>query len=513
MTPSSAHQDTAGEAGEAGEGTRDTGPAAPAEPGHRPERRRWLRDGACLLAAGTGGDGLPGRTAAAQTLPVVMPAPAAAPDGGNPPAAASSGGGGGGSSSTPARLRPARVVVVGGGYAGATAARYLRLLSNHRLEVLLIEPQRHFLSCPMSNLVLTAQLPMRAISHRYDGLRRAGVELVHDRVLAIDTARRQLRLAGDGLPRPADAASAVGASTLPYDRLVLAPGIELDLGAVAGLPEATARGQALHAWKAGEQTLALRQRLAALPDGGRVVITVPPVPYRCPPGPYERASLIADWLRVHRPRAKLLVLDANPDVVSKGALFKAVWAERYGGLLEYRPDHRLVEVDGARGELRFDLQEPERADLLNVLPPMRAPTLLREAGLCGGDGRWADTEGPAFAARQASGVHVIGDSLRAPPGMPKSGHMANAQAKVLAAALVAELNGQGDPGPLPLVNTCYSFVDATRAVHVASVHGWDAAQRQYLPLAGAGGLSAAPSAVEADHAWHWARTIWADMLA
>lgn len=405
---------------------------------------------------------------------------------------------------TGAQARRARVVVVGGGFGGATAAKYLRLLSGQHVEVVLVEPQADFISCPLSNLVLGGFRPLDDLRQPLDTLaRRHGVQLVRERVARVDTAARRLLL---------DSGTA-----LAYDKLLLSPGIDLDMDSVDGLPAAHAAGRVLPAWKAGPETLALRRQIEAMPGGGVFALSIPPAPYRCPPGPYERASVIAAYLRQAKPRAKLLVLDANPDIVSKGALFRKFWAEAYPQLIEYRPLHQVVGVEARPGELagtlRFELQEPERATVMNVLPAMRAGSLLQQAGLMKPGARWCEVDYRTFAATAAPHVHVIGDAIQPAPAMPKSGHMANAHAKVAAAAIVAELSGwEPDPAPL-LTNTCYSFVDARQVIHVASVHQYSAALRNYQPVAGSGGLSAAPSTLEGSYAWNWARTIWADMLA
>jgi hypothetical protein len=242
-------------------------------------------------------------------------------------------------------------------------------------------------------------------------------------------------------------------------------------------------------------------------------LTVPEAPYRCPPGPYERASVIAGYFKAAKPKSKVLILDANPDVTSKGALFKKVWAEDYKGILEYRPNHKVVAVDGARRTVRFDLQDELRADVLNVLPPMRAGSIALQSGLANVGGRWAGIDYQSFESAVHKDIHVIGDAIALAPGMPKSGHMANNHAKVAAAAVVARLAGWDiNPNPV-LTNTCYSFVDDQRVVHVASVHEYVAAEKTYKPVAGAGGLSAAPTVQEGHFAWNWARTVWSDALA
>ncbi len=397
--------------------------------------------------------------------------------------------------------RRARVVVVGGGIGGSTAARYLRLWSGHTLEVVLVDPQADFVSCPLSNLVLGGFTSMEALTRPMASLDASGVRRVQDTVTHIDTDRRLVLLArGD---------------PLRYDHLIVSPGIDLDWDSVQGLASAHASGQILQAWKAGPETLALRRQLEAMPDGGVFALTIPEAPYRCPPGPYERASVVAAWMKKAKPRSKLLVLDANPDITSKAALFRRVWAERYAGLLEYRPLHKAVAVDsaGARGTVRFELQSPERADVLNVLPAMRAGAIARAAGLVGpGPGRWCPVDYRTFESTLASRVHVIGDAIQVAPAMPKSGHMANAHAKVAAAAILSQLAGMApDESPM-LTNTCYSHVDGAQVIHVASVHRYLPQERTYRVVPGSGGVSEGPSELESRYAWHWARTLWQDML-
>lgn len=399
---------------------------------------------------------------------------------------------------TPRVPARAQVVVVGGGYGGATTARYLRLLSDQRIDVVLVEPNPQFVSCPMSNLVVGGVQPLASVTRPYDTLRAQGVTLVHDLATAIEPDARRLRLArGD---------------TIAYDRLVLSPGVELMFDRIEGLAAAHASGRILQAWKAGPETEALQRQLAAMPDGGVYAITIPEAPYRCPPGPYERASLVAAYFKAHKPRAKVLVLDANEDVTSKAALFKQAWRELYPGLLEYRPQHRVTGVDAARGVIRFEVHEDLRADVLNVLPPMRAGALAVQAGLANANARWCHVDYRRFASTAAPDVHVIGDAIQIAPGMPKSGHMANNHGKVAAAAIVAELQGGSAEAAPMLTNTCYSYVSPTEVIHVASVHRYDAAEKTFRTVPGSGGVSAARSALEARYAQAWAANIWGDML-
>ncbi|HSV84623.1 MAG TPA: NAD(P)/FAD-dependent oxidoreductase [Ramlibacter sp.] len=402
---------------------------------------------------------------------------------------------------TPSIPSKARVVVIGGGYGGATAAKYVRLLSDNKIDVVLIEPSEAFVSCPLSNLVIGGSRQLADVTTPYTGLvRNHGVTLVKDMARAIATNRKVVTL-GSG-------------ATIAYDKLVLSPGVDLLLDSVAGLGPANASGQVLHAWKAGPETVALRRQLQAMPDGGVYAITIPEQPYRCPPGPYERACQVAWYFKNAKPRSKVLILDANPDVVSKGALFKRVWSEQYGGLVEYRAQHKLTAVDARNGLLKFEVQDDVKAQVLNVLPPMRAGAIAVQGGLNNlANNRWCGVNYLTFESTAAKDVHVLGDAIQIAPGMPKSGHMANSHGKVAAAAIVAQLAGWPvNPAPM-LTNTCYSFVDDRTVVHVASVHAYDNADRTFKTVAGSGGLSTGPTELEGTYAMNWARNIWADTLS
>ncbi|MDP1566407.1 MAG: FCSD flavin-binding domain-containing protein [Polaromonas sp.] len=394
----------------------------------------------------------------------------------------------------------AKVVVIGGGYGGATAAKYVRLLSDYKIDVVLIEPQAAFISCPISNLVLGGSKQIGDITTAYTGLgRNHGVTVVRDMASAINTARKTVTLAGG--------------ATIAYDKLVVSPGIDLVYSSIEGLQQAQASGQILQAWKAGPETVALRRQLEAMPDGGVYAITIPEAPYRCPPGPYERASVIAGYFKAFKPRSKVLILDANPDVTSKGPLFKKVWAEQYKGIIEYRGQHRATAVDAKAGVVKFDVQEDVKANVLNVLPSMRAGAIAVQTGLNNmANNRWCGVNYQSFESTAAKDVFVLGDSIQIAPAMPKSGHMANSHGKVAAAAIVAQLSGwEINPAPM-LTNTCYSFVDNKNVIHVASVHEYVAAEKTFKTVAGSGGVSTAPSELEGVYALNWASNIWADTL-
>ncbi|WP_408593850.1 FCSD flavin-binding domain-containing protein [Limnohabitans sp.] len=393
----------------------------------------------------------------------------------------------------------ARVVVIGGGYGGATAAKYVRMLSNYQIDVVLIEPNSAFVSCPISNLVIGGSKTMADITTPYDKLSgKHGVNVVRDHVTGVDAVKKTVTLASG--------------PTIRYDKLVMSPGIDLMFGSIEGLQAANASGQILHAWKAGPETLALRQQLEAMPDGGVFAITIPEAPYRCPPGPYERASQVAHYFKQHKPKSKVLILDANPDVTSKGPLFKKFWADHYKGILEYVPQHKVVAVDAATKTLKFEIQNDVKADVLNVLPSMRAGSIAVQTQLANANGRWCGVNYLTFESTQAKDIHILGDSIMIAPLMPKSGHMANSHGKVAAAAIVAQLSDLAvNPAPF-LSNTCYSFVNDKLVVHVASLHQYDVKENTYKTVPGSGGVSPAPSELEGVYAMNWAHNIWADTL-
>jgi sulfide dehydrogenase [flavocytochrome c] flavoprotein chain len=399
-----------------------------------------------------------------------------------------------GCASTPSEPSIGRVVVVGGGFGGASAARYLRMWGGN-VEVTLVERNLSFISCPISNLVVGGHKQMADITRGYDGLKAMGVKFVQGEVVAIDVAVRKVRLAGG--------------AELPYDRLVLSPGVDFMFDQVGGLQAAVDSGRVAHAWKAGPQTLALRRQIEAMPDGGVFLMSIPKAPYRCPPGPYERACMVASWVKVAKPRAKVLVFDANPEIVSKKALFERAFKEHYDGIIEYKPNSEIKEVSGSTAKFEF---EDVKADVLNIIPPQRAGDIARSAGLLNMNNRWVGMNWLTMESTVAPGIHVLGDATFSAPAMPKSGHMANQHAKVAAAAIINLLKGEPVNAAPVVMNTCYSFVTAKEAIHIASVHQFDAAEKTFKTVPGSGGVSAAASQIEGRYALSWADNIWHDML-
>ena len=394
----------------------------------------------------------------------------------------------------PGAAPKARVAVVGGGYGGATAAKYIRML-DPSIEVVLIEPSEAFVSCPISNMVLGGFKTMAEITTPYTGLARHGVRVVRDTATAIDIERKQVRLArGDAVA---------------FDRVIVSPGIDFMWEALPAMGSQEAQGRVLHAWKAGPQTAQLRRALEGMPDGGVYVLSVPEAPYRCPPGPYERACQVAAYFKARKPRSKVLVLDANADVTSKGPLFKKAWADLYPGMVEFRGNSKAVDVDVRGNAVKLEFGDV-KGDVLNVLPPMKAGNIA--APFITANRRWCEVDWTTYESKAAKGVHLLGDSLQIAPAMPKSGSMANGHGKVCAAAVVALINNQA-PNPSPtLINTCYSMVSDKLAIHVTSVHKYDERDRTMKAVPGGGGVSAAMNELEGAYTMNWARNIWADAL-
>lgn len=386
------------------------------------------------------------------------------------------------------------VVVIGGGYAGTTAAKYIRMWSNNSIAVTVIEKQAQFVSCPLSNLVLGGSKSINALTFGYETVQKNhDIHWVQDEVTAINTSAKKIKMKR---------------GEISYDRLIVAPGVDFSYTDLPNLQSAAAQAQIPHAWKAGWQTVNLRKQLEAMPDGGVFVLTVPPIPYRCPPGPYERVCQVASYFKTHKPKSKIIVLDANPDIVSKKGLFAKVWADEYKGIIDYRPNNLITNVDVANKTVTTDF-EKVKADVLNIIPPQRAGKPTQMAELTEPDYPWCEVSFLSYESKRVPNVHVIGDSVAA--GLPKSAHMATSQARVCASAIVELMHGRmPDTSPV-FANTCYSFVDDKRAMHVANVYRYDAGKKIMVSADG-GGVSAAPSEQEGRYANAWAINIWSDVL-
>lgn len=383
---------------------------------------------------------------------------------------------------------PGRVVVVGGGFGGALLARTLRRVAP-ALAVTLVERDARFVSCPFSNTVLAGLRDLDSLSFDYEALRREGIQVVTAEATAIDPERRRLQLA-DG-------------STLPWDRLVLSPGIQMHWDAIPGYDE-TAAGHMPHAWQAGPQTRLLRHQLQAMDDGGVVLIAVPDNPYRCPPGPYERASLIAHYLRRAKPRSKLIILDAK-ESFSKQALFEEAWAHLYPGMIDWVPASqtgRLQSVDSAAGTVSTDF-DTFTPDVANIIPPQRAGAIALQPGLDAGLG-FCKVDPRSFESTVVPGIHVLGDAALA-WGMPKSGFSAGNQARVCAHALAALFEDREPAAPI-LLNTCYSLAAPDYGFSITGAYRAEGGSLATLEAAvGTSPLAAGPELRrrEAEHARAW----------
>jgi len=379
-----------------------------------------------------------------------------------------------------------RVVVIGGGWGGATAARYIRM-ADPSIEVMLIEPNTEFVSCPFSNLVLSGLRTIESLTQPYDGLRRRGVKFIHESVTAIEPDTRRVR---------------VGEGYLAYDRLVVSPGIDFQWEQIEGLP--AVKDSVLHAWKAGPQTVELARQIQAMPDGGNFVLTVPPVAYRCPPGPYERICQVAWYLKANKPKSKVIVLDANQNIVSKTALFRAAW-QAYPNI-DYRASNKVTGIDTSTRQVRTDFDKV-KYDVLNLIPPQRAGAIAVQADLVGADKRWCEVDHVTYESVKQKGIHVVGDATIGLP-VPKSGNVANNMGKAAALSIVSLLNGQAVP-IMPPGNTCYSWVSDREAIAVVNAYKIENGKVVQIEQK----LTPAQSVSVAQRAEGWRQSIWADMLS
>ena len=387
-----------------------------------------------------------------------------------------------------------RVVVVGGGYGGTIAAKYIRMMDKN-IEVVLIERNDHFVSCPFSNLYLGGLLPdLSTLTIKYDKLAaNHGVKVVQAEVTGVDPAAKSVT---------------TSKGTIAYDRLVVAPGIDFRLDEMKGY-DAAAMEIMPHAWKAGPQTILLRKQLEAMKPGGNVVISIPLAPFRCPPGPYERASMIAMYLKQHKPGSKVVILDANPDIVSKKGLFLKGWKKHYEGIIDYRAAKKVTEVDTGKMAVMIEGLEEVQGAVINLIPPQKAGMIAHAAGLVGPDKKWCPVNPTTFESTLQRDIHVIGDSSIA-GAMPKSGYSANSEAKVCAQNIVALMNGK-EITEMSAINTCYSYLSAKEAVSVTGVYKVNAEKQAIEGVPGSVAVSPDLSEVEAIYAESWLKNILTEM--
>lgn len=394
-----------------------------------------------------------------------------------------------GCASQPAASHGKKVVVVGGGYGGTIAAKYIRMM-DPTIEVTLIERNDHYVSCPFSNLVLGGMMPdLSKLTVKYDKLAtNHGIKVVQAEVTGVDPVAHTVT---------------TSKGVFPYGRLVLSPGIEFRTDEIKGFNENVTP----HAWKAGPQTLLLKKQLEAMKPGENVVISIPLVPYRCPPGPYERASMIAMFLKENKPGSKVIVLDANPDIVSKKPLFTKAWKKHYDGIVDYRPAKKVTEV--VPGAVLVEGIEEVKGAVLNVIPPQKAGHIAHVAGVVGPDKKWCPVNPTTFESTIHPDIHVIGDSSIA-GAMPKSGYSANSEAKVCATNIVALMNGK-ETTELSAINTCYSYLSRKEAVSVTGVYRVNKEKNVIEPVPGSVGISPDLSETEAVYAESWLRNILVEM--
>ncbi len=347
----------------------------------------------------------------------------------------------------------ARVVIVGGGFGGSTCAKYLRRFDN-TLDITLIDSSKRFVTCPFSNMVISGMQTIDSISHDYTAQTNRAVNVVHARVREVDAVAKKVKLDNG--------------KTIKYDRLVLSPGIDFKWDQVEGMHAVDAE-IIPHAWQGGSQTTLLHNQLTAMPDGGVVIVAPPANPFRCPPGPYERISLIAHYLKQHKQKSKVLVLDAK-DKFSKQALFMQGWEKLYPGMVEWvaaSKGGRIDEIDITTGTLYTEFGDTHKGDVVNFIPPQKAGLIAKRAGLTNNDG-WCFVDQRTFESKVHKDIHIIGDASIA-GAMPKSGFAANSQGKVCAAAIVSSLRGIAMPEP-SYVNTCYSLLSPDYGISVAAVY-------------------------------------------
>ena len=392
----------------------------------------------------------------------------------------------------------AQVVVIGGGYGGTIAAKYLKR-ADPAIRVTLIEQNPVYVSCPLSNEVLGGERDLDSLTFDYRGLTRRGVNVMQDEILEVDPEQHFVR--------------GRSGNRYNYDRLVVSPGVDFRWDVIDGM-SAEAAGRIPHAWKAGPQTVLLRRQLEAMDDGGLFAIVAPPNPFRCPPGPYERAAQVAHYFTRHKPRSKIIIYDAK-DAFSKQALFQAGWKEHYGNMIEWVPGAAGGIIEGIDPDGRTLIGQVDEypADVINLIPHQRAGALAQLAGLTDDSG-WCPVDQRSFESSIHKDIHVIGDACIA-GDMPKSGYAANSQGKVCAAAIAASLNGEPIPAP-SYVNTCYSIIAPDHGISVAGVY--ELSDGRITGVPGAGGLSpmdadARSRAIEAKFAHGWFRNITSDMFS
>ena len=390
-----------------------------------------------------------------------------------------------------------KVVIVGAGWGGLSAAKTIKRISP-QVEVIIIDPNKEFVSCPMSNWVIGQLKSIDDITFNFEALKNNyGIKFIHETAINIDPDKKII---------------ITDKQNIIYDKLILSPGVQLDYSTIENWNE-NYREDFPAAWKAGEETILLSNRIKNLPNGGIVVISIPLGPYRCPPGPYERASLIASYLKKNKKNTKLIILDSNQKIVSKGGLFLEAWEDLYADIIEYRPNSGVVGVDKSSSTFMTDF-ESIKCDVANLIPSQKAPNFLKEVGLINKGANWAAVNSYDFSSSIVDNIFIIGDATsQSNVGrVPKSGYIANSMGKVCGLAVVAELFDLEKVSP-SLINTCYSLVSNEEGISVSAVYDYNLEEKKIKSIPGASGLSPARSSIIKENAWDWAKNIWEDMLS
>ena len=387
-----------------------------------------------------------------------------------------------------------KVVVIGGGYGGATVSKYIKMWSPN-IDVTLVEKNTNYVSCPISNRVFSGKVDLNYLTHNYETLsKKYSIKIINDTVNSISPKNKKVIF---------------NHKSIDYDILVVSPGVEFNYD---NIPEFKKNKESvpLHAWKAGKQTIDLKKQLIDMKDGGVFSIIIPQAPYRCPPGPYERACQVAHYLKNNKPKSKIVIYDANEKIQSKGALFKKYWSDLYPGMIDYYPMMPLRDFNPSTNSLIFDFDEMTH-DVVNYIPDQRAPKFIREIA-AKAESNWCEIDFRSYQSIYDDNIFIVGDSILPSPKMPKSGHMANSQAKVCASAIVRNLSGM-DTNQNPIVNnTCYSFVSDDEVIHVAAVYKYNEEKKLMEVIPESTGVSGKASKIEGVYAEGWAKGIWYDMF-
>lgn len=387
-----------------------------------------------------------------------------------------------------------KVVVIGGGYGGATVSKYIKKWSPN-IDVTLVEKNTNYVSCPISNRIFSGKVDLNYLTHNYETLsKKYSVKIINDTVNSISPKNKKVIF---------------NHKSIDYDILVVSPGVEFNYD---NIPEFKKNKESipLHAWKAGKQTIDLKKQLTDMKDGGVFSIIIPQAPYRCPPGPYERACQVAHYLKNNKPKSKIVIYDANEKIQSKGTLFKKYWSDLYPGMIDYYPMMPLRDFNPSTNSLIFDFDEMTH-DVVNYIPDQRAPKFIREIA-AKAESNWCEIDFRSYQSIYDDNIYIVGDSILPSPKMPKSGHMANSQAKVCASAIVRNLSGK-DTNQNPIVNnTCYSFVSDDEVIHVAAVYKYNEEKKLMEVIPESTGVSGKASKIEGIYAEGWAKGIWYDMF-